>query len=231
MHRSKLWFLALLLLLPTTLFAQDDDRWRDRDRDRDRRERDRRYARRDNSVELTPFAGYTWGGTIFARETDLFFRDANVAPKPNLGASLGIPLGDSGFKLELMATRQETELETDGGLFDPRPTLADIDITYFHAGLQIPFAESRSASPFVVFSAGLANLDPQVANVSAENRFSASAGVGVKVPLSRNLGLRLEGRGYYTQLEDTSDDCGFCDLAYNHDFYQGQVNVGFVFSF
>jgi hypothetical protein len=227
--RTKLGLLLFLLILPTTLFAQDDDRWRDR-RPRDDRD-DRRYSRRDNSVELTPFAGYTWGGTIFARETRIFRNDADVAPNANLGLSLGIPLGDNGFKLELMATRQASELESGGGLFNPAAELADIDVTYFHAGLQIPFAQSRSAQPFVVVSAGLANLDPQVTGVTAENRFSASAGVGVKVPLSRNLGLRVEGRGFYTALEDTSDSCTICDWAYNHDFYQGQVNLGLVFSF
>jgi hypothetical protein len=226
--RSKFGLLLFLLILPSTLFAQDDDRWRDR---RGRDDRDDRYSRRDNSIELTPFLGYTWGGTIFARETRLFRTDADVAANPNLGIEVGIPLGDNGFKLELMATRQASELETGGGLFDPAAQLADIDVTYLHAGLQIPFAQSRNASPFFVVSAGLANLDPKVSGVAAENRFSASAGIGVKVPITRNLGLRAEGRGYYTMLENSDDSCTVCDWAYNHDFYQGQVNLGLVFSF
>jgi hypothetical protein len=230
--RSKLGFLVLLLLLPTAVFAQDD--WRNRrpddDRDRDR-DRDRRHARRDNAIELTPFAGYTWGGTIFAGETRLFRSDANVAANPNFGAIFGIPLSDTGLKLELMATRQVTELERDAGLFDPTAELADIDITYYHAGLQIPFGESRAVQPFAVVSAGIANLAPDIAGVSSESVFSASAGGGVKVPLSRGFSLRAEGRGYYAALEDDNDDCAICDFAYNRDFIQGQFNLGLVFSF
>jgi hypothetical protein len=226
----KLTLLFVLLLLPASLFAQDD-RWRDRRGDDDDRDDRGRYARRDSRVELTPFVGYTWGGTIFSGETRLFRTDAEVAANPNFGASLGIPLGDSGMKLELMATRQSTELERDAGLFDPTDALADIDITYAHVGLQIPFGDSRAATPYFVASAGIANLAPDVQGVSSETRFSASAGMGVKVPIARNLGLRVEGRGYYTALEDDTDGCSFCDYFYNRDFIQGQVNLGLVFSF
>jgi opacity protein-like surface antigen len=217
----KFCFLLLLLLLPTTVFAQSsrDDDWRNR-----------RYAPRDNAFELTPFIGYRWGGTIFADQTFIFGEDVDVAPSMNFGGSLGIPLGDTGMKLELMADRQSSELETGDGLFEPDDEIADIDVTYLHAGLQIPFARSRNATPYFVVSAGLANIDPQVSGVSAENRFSASAGVGVKLPVSNNLGIKLEGRGYFTALEE-EDDCTICDYFYNEDFYQGEVNLGLVFSF
>jgi opacity protein-like surface antigen len=221
----KLTFLLLLILIPTTLFAQDDT-WRGRGRDRDRY----RDTPRENAFELTPFVGYRWGGTIFADQTFLFGNDVNVAPSANFGVNFALPLGDSGMKLELMANRQSSQLETEGGLFEPNNSVADIDVTYLHAGLQFPFARSRNATPYVVVSAGLANLDPQASNVSAENRFSASAGVGVKVPMSDALSIKLEGRGYYTSLQD-NNDCSFCDYLYNQDFYQGEVNLGVVFSF
>jgi len=76
-------------------------------------------------------------------------------------------------------------------------------VTYFHGGLQIPFDVSRQATPYIVVSAGIANLDPVVQGVSPDNRFSASGGIGVKVPVNRNLGLRLEARGYFTSLAAT----------------------------
>ena len=214
-------FLLFLLLVPTTLFAQSsrDDDWRNR-----------RYAPRENAFELTPFIGYRWGGTIFADQTFIFGEDVDVAPAMNFGGSLGIPLGDTGMKLQLMANRQSSELEVGTGLFEPDDEIADIDVTYLHAGLEIPFARSRNATPYFVVSAGLANIDPQVSGVSAENRFSASAGLGVKLPVSNNLGLKLEGRGYFTALEG-EDDCVVCDYFYNEDFYQGEVNLGLVFSF
>lgn len=224
----KLTFLLLLILIPTSLFAQDDD-WRNRRAERDRYARD---TPRENAFELTPFVGYRWGGTIFADQTFLFGEDVQVASNPNFGVSFAMPLGDTGMKLELMANRQASELETESGLFEPNDEIADIDVTYLHAGLQFPFARSRNATPYFVVSAGLANLDPQISGVSAENRFSASAGVGVKIPMSQALSIKLEGRGYYTALEeDSNNDCTFCNYRYNQDFYQGEVNLGLMFSF
>lgn len=223
----KAMFLLLLIVVPTTLFAQDDD-WRRRRGD-DERDRDR-YRNTRETFELAPFVGYRWGGTIFADQSFLFNEDVDVASNPNFGINFAFPLGDTGMKLELMANRQSSELETDSGLFEPDNEVADIDVTYMHAGLQIPFARSRNATPYFVASAGLANLDPQINGVSAENRFSASAGVGVKLPMSDALSIKLEGRGYYTSLEE-DNDCSICEYFYNQDFYQGEVNLGLVFSF
>jgi opacity protein-like surface antigen len=223
MRKSFFSLLLLFVLVPTSLFAQDGEDWRRRRAERDR------YTPRANAFELTPFVGYRWGGTIFADQT-LFGDDLNVAPNPNLGISFALPLGDTGMKLELMANRQTSELETESGLFEPGNELADIDVTYMHVGLQFPFAQSRNAMPYAVVSGGLANLDPQVNGFSAENRFSASAGIGVKVPMSQALSIKLEGRGYYTSLEEDTS-CSFCEYFYNKDFYQGEVNLGLIFSF
>lgn len=223
MRKSLL--VLLLLSLSTTAFAQtrdDDEEWR--------RRRARNNIQRNNGFELTPFVGYRWGGTIFADQTFIFGEDVNVGPSANYGASVALPLGDTGLKLDLMANRQSSQLETEGGLFEPENEVADIDITYLHAGLHIPFARSYAATPYFVVSGGLANFDPQIRGVSDETRFSASAGVGVKVPVSDALSLRLEGRGYYAALEE-EDDCTICDYFYNEDFFQGEVNFGLSINF
>lgn len=223
----KLSLLLLLLVVPTSVFAQT---WRDRDRDRDRRDR---YYRRDNRFELTPLLGYTWGGTIFADTTDLFGRDVQAASHANFGVNFGIPLGmTNNMKLELMVNRQDTQLTkgTDG-LFRPDDRIANFHVTYYQAGLMIPFSESRNATPFFVVGAGVGNLDPQISGVSASNRFAANAGVGVKVPVNQNLGVRLETRGYFTSVTNGNNNCRRCTDTSNHDFYQGEVNLGFVISF
>lgn len=220
--RKLLPLLLLLTLVPTTLFAQDSDEdWRNR-RVRDTPSRD--------AFELTPFLGYRFGGTIFASQSFVFDQDVEVESSPSIGGSLAIPLGDSGLKLELMANRQSSELVVERGIFEPEGEVADIDVTYLHAGLQIPFATSRNARPYFVVSGGLANIDPQLSGIRAENRFSASAGIGVKLPMSDFLSLKLEGRSYFTALEE-ENDCSVCDYFYDENFYQGEVNVGLAFSF
>ncbi len=216
---------VLLLILPTTLFAQE----RDRDDDWRRRRAYDDSPRRD-AFELTPFAGFRWGGTVFQNDVFGFGDELQVAASPNYGADLAIPLGRTGMKVTLMANHQASELESGRGLFEPDQTLGDFDVTYFHGGLQIPFGSSRNAVPYGLVSAGVARLDPHLSGVTAETRFSASGGFGIKLPMSRNAAIRLEGRGYFTSLEE-STDCSFCDVFVDENFYQGEVNVGFTFSF
>ncbi|HEU4521389.1 MAG TPA: outer membrane beta-barrel protein [Thermoanaerobaculia bacterium] len=219
---------VLLLLIPSSVFAQSFEP------DRDERWRERRApalsSRAWNMFEITPFGGYRYGGTIYADRSGLFGFDSDVASNGNVGVNLGIPLGRTPLKLELMVNQQKTHL-TGSGLFEPDVRLADFDVTYYHAGLQVPFGDPRGAAvPFLVLSGGVANLRPDIRGVQAENRFSASAGLGVKVPFNRNVGLRVEARGYFTSLGD--DDCRGCYYYddYN-DLYQGETNIGLVISF
>lgn len=217
----KLMLLLVVVLVPASLFAQDDS-WRNR--------RGEPRYRSTNMFELTPFGGYRYGGTIYADQTNLFGnRDVEVASSGNFGINFGIPIGND-MKVELMVNRQDTHFTSGGGLFSPSDQLGDFHITYFHGGLQFPFAVSRSATPYVIVSAGVANLDPQVRGASSDNRFSASGGVGVKVPFNRNMGLRLEARGYFTSL-NRDNSCSRCYYNYNHDLYQGETNVGLFISF
>ncbi len=216
--RKLLWVFTLLLI-PASLFAQD---WR-------RGYRDRGYA--DNFFELTPFLGYRYGGTIYADQSRLFRQDVDVESSPNFGVNFAMPVAN-GWKIELMVNRQDTHFTNGaGGLFAPNDRLADFAITYFHGGLQIPFAVSRAATPYFIVSAGIANLDPKVSGASSSNRFSAGGGIGVKVPINRNLGIRIEERGYFTTLSNYGDNCRSCYYTYNHDLYQGETNVGVFLRF
>ena len=232
--RKLMVVLFLAVVCAPSLLAQAIDRDRDRDRDRDDRWRERRGHydnRRLNLFEVTPFGGFRYGGTLWADRSDLFSRDVDIASDANFGVNVGIPIGDTPMKLELMANRQATHFTGGSGLFDPDFRLADVDITYYHAGLQVPFGEPQGINPFVILSAGLANIDPDIRHASAENRFSASAGVGLKVPLSRNIGFRVEARGYFTSLSNNSDNCRQCFDDQSHDLYQGETNLGLVISF
>ena len=217
----KLTLFLVLLLIPAAVFAQDD--WRNRPSRYDR------YQRRD-MFELTPFVGYRYGGTLYADQASLFNHDVDVASAMNYGGQFGIPIGYQGMKIELMVNRQDTNFTTTNGLFSPDTNLANFHITYYQAGLEIPFAVSRSAIPFFVVGAGIANLKPDVPGVSSDNRFAANAGVGVKIPISPNVGFRIDARGYFTNLSNNSG-CRSCYYNYNHDLYQGETNFGVVFSF
>jgi opacity protein-like surface antigen len=223
----KLILVLALCIIPASLFAQDDG-WRNRG---GRYDRDRNYA--DNSFDLTPFVGYRWGGTLAASETNLFRRDLDLDSSASFGASIGIPISRTGMKFELLVDHQATSLTTGSSLFTPGQNFGDFDVTYYHAGLLIPFSQTRGVEPFFVVSAGLANLDPRVSNASSDNRFSASVGAGVRLPVNRNIGIKIEGRGFFTSLNnDNSDSCVFCNqYSTDRNLYQGEVNVGLSMRF
>src|SRR2546422_2005814 len=188
----KLFVVLVLLLIPISLSAQD---WRNRRAPRDR------YGSGyglENKFELTPFVGYTWGGTIYAGQTNLFNQDVDAASSGNIGVNFAIPLRQ-GFKLELEAAHQNTNLETGGALFQPNNKVASIDINYYQAGLQIPFDVGRNVSPFMIVTDGVGNFSPNIQGVSAATRFAMSVGGGVKVPINPNVGDRFDIRAYVTQ--------------------------------
>lgn len=201
--------LLLSLLVPTFAFAQN------------------------HVLEVTPFGGYQWGGNISARSTDIFNQDVNVSDSGSYGVLLDVPI-DYGFQLELLANHQETSLNTDSGLFDPAARVADINIDYYHAGFLWQFDPAPNVRPFMTMSLGLANLSLDLPNVSNEQRLSGSIGGGVKVFLNRNIGLRFEGRGFWTNTTKNENHCcngGYYDYYYNDDLYQGEALVGVIFAF
>ena len=220
MKRVVLLLFATVLLTPS-LFAQD---WRDRGS----------YNRaRDNSFDIEPFVGYRWGGTIYSDTTNVYGnRNVDLNSSAALGVNFGIPTGVNGMKVELMVNHQSTTVGNgSGSLFGSGNDFGDIGVTYYHAGLLIPFSQSRTATPFVIVSAGMTNLDPKMSGVSSSNKFSASAGVGVKVPLNPALSIRGEVRGYFTAIGN-NNGCSHCGYGYNDsNLYQGEANLGLNFRF
>lgn len=187
--------------------------------------------------EITPTVAYRWGGTLSGEDNALFETDLEVDSSPAYGVTFDLPLS-SRIQLELLANRQPTELRFDRDLFGGSASVADIDVTYYHVGLLWQGGDAR-VSPFFVASVGGTNLDPQLPGASSEDRFSLSLGGGVKIFLSPNVGLRLEGRGFFTDLGSGGDrrrSCddygyyGYDDRCYGDDLTQGQASLGLIFA-
>ena len=216
-------FLAVLLVaasLPLSAQSYDDDRGRS-------------WADSDPTVEINPFFGLRWGGTLLGEDTGLY-EDVDIDNSEDYGVNVAFPLGRTPLKLELMVNRQSSQLVRDRGLFDPRGAVADIDVTYYHAGLMIPFGTSPAVTPYGIISAGVTNLDPQITGLTDENRFSASAGVGLKVPFNPHFGVRVEARGYWTSIgrdDGYYDDCYFCNDYSYRNLSQGEANAGVYLKF
>jgi hypothetical protein len=188
--------------------------------------------------EITPTASYNFGGTIDASDTELFDFDLEAADSEAFGVTFGIPVAPWA-QIELLASRQSTELEFDHGLFGNEQGIADFDVTYYHVGGLFAWG-SGQIHPFVVASLGVTELDPDVAGASSETRFSGSLGGGVKIYFNQHFGLRLEGRGFWTALDDYENDyydddyCCYdsgCGCGYDNGFTQFQASAGLIFAF
>ncbi|HSM51995.1 MAG TPA: hypothetical protein VLA75_11400 [Thermoanaerobaculia bacterium] len=189
------------------------------------------YPATGHRFELTPTVSFRFGGELDGR--DLAFGSADLEAEDSVayGITFDIPLSRF-MQLELLAHRQSTDLGFDEGLFGPDYSFAKIDVSYYHVGLLFQ-GHSGRVSPFFVISGGLGVLDPKVPGASSESRASLSLGGGVKVffDAAERVGLRLEGRGFWT---DIGDDYGWdCDYwgdrcYYDNDFSQGQVSLGLI---
>jgi hypothetical protein len=193
----------------------------------------RYHTSRSGQFEITPLAGFRLAGEFNAgndRFDDGFLSaDAEIEEGEFYGAILGIPL-TSNWKLELLANRQDSTFIIDEGLFGPVVELGDLTLSYYHAGLAYEWGLGQ-VRPFITGSLGLARFDPDFPELNAENRFSGSLGGGVKIFFSEAVGLRLEGRGYWTDLGFDDDDDRFDRYDSDEGLYQGEASAGLIIAF
>lgn len=183
--------------------------------------------------ELTPQIQYRFGGTISGENNAITDADLDVNESAGYGITFDIPLS-RGIQLELLASHQPTELRFDEGVFGGSFDVADIDITYYHVGVLFQ-GTGPKVSPFFVASAGGTHLNPDVPGASSEDRFSLSLGGGVKIFFTDNIGMRFEGRGFWTAIDDGSGDYDchhgcYWDDYYREDLTQGMASAGLIFA-
>jgi hypothetical protein len=183
---------------------------------------------RAQQFELTPFAGYTVGGTFDSSEGD-----AEIQPDLDYGLTLSWRVRHDGL-VELIYSRQETTLEIDR--FRGVETL-DFDVETFHFGGLWEIGHRERSHPFLGLSVGGTHFSPPA--LSDEWAFSAGISGGLKHWFSEHVGLRLEGRGLATLgLQSGGIFCGAgpggggCAVVASGDaLFQIQANVGLIFGF
>ena len=136
--------------------------------------------------EITPYIGWRTsssledadtGETIDLKETDSF--GIILSMKKNQ---------DTNY--DFLFSRQNTELRSS-------TVTESLRIDYYHLGGTI-FYDYDKLHPFVSGGLGATHISPANDAFSSETKFSLSVGGGLKFPLTQNVGLRLEARGYGT---------------------------------
>jgi hypothetical protein len=194
---------AILLLVPAAAFAQGA------------------------GFEITPTAGYRFSGgvTAYDNEGNRQGRDLKVDSGGAYGVSLDIPIGYR-WQLELLGNHQSTSFRLDHGLFNPSTDLGDVDLDYYQVGLMYNWGRGQ-VNPFFGASLGIARIQPKFTALPAENHFAGTLAGGVKIFFSRNVGLRLEARGYWSNI-DTGINTGGHRSNSNEALYQGEGSAGLI---
>jgi len=178
-----------------------------------------------DGFEITPFAAYRLSGNV---DFD-FGPELEVDEGELFGVSLDFAINDR-MQIEVLASRQETDLILDRGLFGERGRLSDITLTTLHVGFLYHWRNGQ-VDPFVVASGGVTDVDPDFPGADSEIRPSGAFGGGVKLHFSENVGLRLEGRVYVTDLDTSFRDDDDDEFNAEDLLVQPEVSVGVVFSF
>jgi hypothetical protein len=179
------------------------------------------------TVEVSPFVGYRFGGDFFERVTN---QPVDLDGATALGGVLNVAMHD-GLWFEGLFTHQEARVSVPGGSLLPAMRWKITVDHWFAGGLQ-EFGQGR-ARPFLT---GLVGLSRYGAEGDNEIRFAIGAGGGVKLRPTRHLGARLDGRVFTTfaDVEGRTIVCspGFCLVALSTDVvWQAEFSAGLVIAF
>ena len=181
------------------------------------------------SFELTPFAGWRFGGGFEDLATGA---GIDLDDGLSYGLILGIPWNaQHRSRLELIWSRQDTAIGA-ASAGDPG---FDLDVHYLHVSGMVPFATSNDRLDVLLsIGAGATIMLPGIDGAGSEVRFSASAAVGLLYHASDRIGIRLEARGWYTFTEaGGAVFCsGGCVVAFSGSgFGQGELTAGLQLGF
>lgn len=139
-------------------------------------------------LELTPFAGYQFGGKLRMYQGDLKFKD-----NMNYGLVLDYELATD-TKLEFLWTQMNTtaDFRPYYGWEEYRGSF-DLGINYFQIG-GVREINNGQVRPFGAFTLGATYFAPQNTDIADSWQFSMTLGGGAKIWLSDRVGIRLQGR-------------------------------------
>ncbi len=181
------------------------------------------------TVEFTPFYGFTLSGGIEDADTGEEFE---IDDSASWGGILDIRLSE-GTQLEFFFNRQETELESEDGLFS-EDTLFDLDIDYYHIGGTYILIDGQW-QPFVVGTLGATHFAPDASGSDSLTRFSVGLGGGVRFFPTEHFGLYFAGRGLFTFVgTDTFIESESGSLTIEIDgggLWQFLLQAGVIFAF
>jgi len=137
--------------------------------------------------EISVFVGYQFWGSLDAVVGNvpgrLEFGDAM-----NYGVAFDVPVRP-GVMAEFLYIRQPTELYFKPAGTGIRDKLFDLQVAYYQLGGLYEAPKGR-ARPFGSLGLGVTHFNPKDARYGSEWRFSVNFGLGARVFITENIGLR-----------------------------------------
>lgn len=141
------------------------------------------------TVEVVPLAGYRFNNDLFEFAAN---RPLDVDGAPVVGGALNVDMRE-GLWFEALYTRQQVSVTTPDAA-SGAPVRLRVSVDQWMAGGTQEFGVGR-ARPFL---SGLLGLTRYGADGDDEVRFTLGTGGGVKLPVRRWIGLRLDSRVFAT---------------------------------
>lgn len=179
--------------------------------------------------EVVAFAGFSLGGSFTVSNTG---QRVDVGDHGSLALALDAQ-ADEGTQYELFYSHQSTTLRGDS-TFAP----TGVTVEYLQVGGTVVLDDSSRFKPYLLGGLGITRFSPPAPGLE-DTRFSASLGLGLRVPVSHHISLRLEARGLVTLISaDTSlfcrsDQTGLLCQIHGHGstFLQGEALAGVAYAF
>lgn len=163
---KKIKLLIIAIIFPTIIFAQ-------------------------GGVEIVPFAGYMFGGSINYYEGKLKLENGL-----NYGVSLLVPVHQL-LDVEVNYTRMVSKASFSPSYGYPNVQYAETDLSTNYiqvGGISKFYSQNTQITPFGSLSIGATWFTPVEENFNTVWRFSAAVGLGVKVMFTDRIGIMLRGR-------------------------------------
>jgi len=182
----------------------------------------------DKGIMITALGAYQWGGTLKG-----YYGEARLLDAGSWGIAVDIPVRPDTY-VELIYTRQVTDLtyrEYSSG--ESAQELFDIAVEYYQVG-GLYTVHKDGPKPFGTMTIGATRFAPQTSAYGSEWKFSAALGLGVLVPVSERIGLRMHARLLLPFMYSGGGmwcGTGGCSIGVSggSSIVQGDIALGIVF--
>ncbi|MFQ5584601.1 MAG: hypothetical protein ACE5GL_09225 [Calditrichia bacterium] len=146
-------------------------------------------AQTGNKIEFVPFYGWQFGGNFSSEEGKI-----NIKDTENFGLIFNFVVpGRNGMRAEMFYSHQNTRMEVSPDPAKNTFTITDMSVEYYQAGATYEEMHARFG-PFVSFTVGATRFHPKEPGISDAWRLSAGIGLGAKLFITKNFGLRIQSR-------------------------------------